>query len=41
VIVQAYYKWPTLIDLPWFNMATQAGGDRLLSGVRVFRNEPF
>lgn len=41
VIVQAYYKWPTLIDLPWFNLATQAGGDRLLSGIRVFRNEPF
>lgn len=41
VIVQAYYKWPTMIDLPWFNLATQAGGDRLLSGIRVFRNEPF
>lgn len=41
VIVQAYYKWPTIIDLPWFNLANQAGGDRLLSGVRVFRNEPF
>jgi hypothetical protein len=41
VIVQAYYKWPTLVDLPWFNLADQAGGDRLLAGVRVFRNEPF
>lgn len=41
VIVQVYYKWPTMIDLPWFNLATSAGGDRLLSGVRVFRNEPF
>lgn len=41
VIVQAYYKWPTMVDLPWFNLANQAGGDRLLSGIRVFRNEPF
>jgi hypothetical protein len=41
VVVQAHYKWPTLIDLPWFNLETQAGGDRLLSGVRVFQNEPF
>lgn len=41
VIVQAYYKWPTLVDLPWFNLADQAGGDRLLAGIRVFRNEPF
>ena len=41
VIVQAYYKWPTLLNLPWFNLANQAGGDRLLSGIRVFRNEPF
>lgn len=41
VIVQTYYKWPTLVDMPWFNLADQAGGDRLLAGVRVFRNEPF
>jgi hypothetical protein len=41
VVVQTYYKWPTLVDLPWFNLADQAGGDRLLAGVRVFRNEPF
>jgi len=41
VLVEAYYKWPTLINLPWFNLATQAGGTRLQSAVRVFRNEPF
>src|SRR3546814_10831981 len=41
VVVQAYYKWPTIVDLPWFNLATLAGDDRLLSGIRVFRNEPF
>jgi Flp pilus assembly protein TadG len=41
VLVQAFYKWPTLINLPGFNLETQAGGTRLLSAVRVFRNEPF
>jgi Flp pilus assembly protein TadG len=41
VLVQAYYKWPTIMNLPGFNLATQAGGTRLLSAVRVFRNEPF
>jgi Flp pilus assembly protein TadG len=41
VLVQAYYKWPTIVNLPWFNLANQAGDTRLLSGVRVFRNEPF
>lgn len=41
VLVEAYYKWPTLLNLPWFNLATQAGGTRLQSAVRVFRNEPF
>lgn len=41
IIAQAFYKWPTLINLPWFNLATQAGGNRLLSAIRVFKNEPF
>ena len=41
IIAQAYYKWPTIIDVPWFNLANQAGGKRLLSAVRVFKNEPF
>lgn len=41
IIAQAFYKWPTFINLPWFNLATQAGGNRLLSAVRVFKNEPF
>ncbi len=41
ILVQAYYKWPTIVSLPWFNLETQAGGNRLLSAVRVFRNEPF
>lgn len=41
VLAQAYYKWPTLVNLPGFNIQTQAGGTRLLSAVRVFANEPF
>ncbi|HEY9010726.1 MAG TPA: TadE/TadG family type IV pilus assembly protein [Devosia sp.] len=41
IIAQAFYKWPTLINVPWFNLANQAGGNRLLSAVRVFKNEPF
>lgn len=41
VLVRAYYKWPVIITLPYFNMETQAGGTRMLSAVRVFRNEPF
>lgn len=41
VLVQAYYKWPTIVNLPGFNLETQAGGTRLLSAIRVFVNEPF
>jgi hypothetical protein len=41
VLVQVYYKWPTLVNLPYFNLATQAGNTRLMSAVRVLRNEPF
>jgi Flp pilus assembly protein TadG len=41
VLVQAYYKWPTLLNLPGINLQTQADHSRLLSAVRVFRNEPF
>lgn len=41
VLVQAYYKWPTLVRLPGFNLQNQVDGTRLLGAVRVFRNEPF
>ena len=40
VLVEAYYKWPTVVNLPWFDLSTQPDGTRLLSAVRVFRNEP-
>jgi Flp pilus assembly protein TadG len=41
VLVQAHYKWPTLVNIGGFNLATQADNSRLLSAVRVFLNEPF
>lgn len=41
IIAQAFYKWPTIINMPWFSLANQAGNDRLLGAVRVFKNEPF
>lgn len=41
MVVQVFYKWPTIVNLPGFNLSTLNGGTRLLSAVRVFRNEPF
>ncbi len=41
VLVQAYYKWPTIVRLLGFNLQDQPDGTRLLGAVRVFRNEPF
>lgn len=39
--VQAYYKWPTVLNLPGFNFQTLPDGTRLLGASRVFKNEPF
>ncbi|RYE08926.1 MAG: pilus assembly protein [Hyphomicrobiales bacterium] len=39
--VFAYYRWPLLVKLPYFNLANAADGTRLLGSTRVFRNEPF
>ncbi|MGB3024979.1 TadE/TadG family type IV pilus assembly protein [Paradevosia shaoguanensis] len=41
VRVQAYYKWPTIVNLGGFNLANYSDGTRLLSAIRVFKNEPF
>lgn len=41
IMVQAYYKWPTIVHLPGFNFQNQPDGSRLLGAVRVFQNEPF
>ncbi len=41
VLVQAFYKWPTLVNLPGFNLGSLPDGSRLLGASRLFRNEPF
>lgn len=41
VLVQAYYKWPTVVHMPGFDLQDQPDGTRLLGAVRVFKNEPF
>jgi len=41
IMVEAYYKWPTFMDFFSFNLSNLPDGTRLLSAVRVFRNEPF
>jgi Flp pilus assembly protein TadG len=39
--VFAYYRWPLVVTLPYFNLKNQPDNYRLLSATRVFRNEPF
>jgi Flp pilus assembly pilin Flp len=41
VQVTAYYRWPLVLKLPYFNFSNQPDSSRLLSATRVFRNEPF
>jgi Flp pilus assembly protein TadG len=41
VQVTAYYRWPLLVILPYFNLRNQPDNYRLISATRVFRNEPF
>ncbi|MCF6327379.1 MAG: pilus assembly protein [Devosiaceae bacterium] len=41
ILVEAYYKWPTMLDILSFDLSNLADGTRMLSAVRVFRNEPF
>ena len=41
VMVQVYYKWPVMLRIGGFNLATSSDGTRLMSSVRVFANEPF
>lgn len=40
VLVQAYYRYPSILQLP-FGQNALADGRRLLSASTVFRNEPF
>ena len=39
--VSAYYRWPLIVVLPYFNLKNQPDNYRLISAIRVFRNEPF
>jgi Flp pilus assembly protein TadG len=41
ILVQAYYKWPVILDFAGFTMANLPEGKRLLAAATVFRNEPF
>ena len=41
VLVEAYYKWPVILNFGGFSLQNQPDGTRLLSGIRLFRNEPF
>lgn len=41
MLVQAYYKWPVILNFANFSLATLGDNTRLLAAVRVFRNEPF
>ncbi len=39
--VFAFYRWPLLVNLPYFNLKNQPDSYRLIGSTRVFRNEPF
>ena len=39
--VTVYYRYPLLLVLPYFNLKNQPDNYRLLSAMRVFRNEPY
>ena len=41
IMVQAYYKWPVMLNFGGFNLQSSPDGTRLLGAVRVFENEPF
>ena len=41
VQVGAYYRYPLVIVLPYFNLKNQPDNYRLIGALRVFRNEPF
>jgi len=41
VQISAYYRYPLIVVLPYFNLKNQPDNYRLLSAIRVFRNEPY
>lgn len=41
MVAEAYYKWPTVMNIMGFNLATMTDGTYLMGAAEVFRNEPF
>lgn len=41
VVVQVYYKWPTVLTLGGLGLGNLPSGKRLMGAATVFRNEPF
>ena len=41
VLVQVYYKWPTILNFGNMTLSNLPDGKRLLGAAAVFRNEPF
>lgn len=41
VLIEAYYKWPSIVSFPGLTAGLTADGKRLLAAARIFRNEPF
>lgn len=41
VMVEVYYKWPVILNFGGFSLQDQPDRTRLLSAMRVFKNEPF
>lgn len=39
--VSAYYRYPLIVVLPYFNLKNQPDNFRLISAISVFRNEPY
>jgi len=39
--ISAYYRYPLIVVLPYFNLKNQPDNYRLLSAITVFRNEPY
>ncbi|SDG60809.1 TadE/TadG family type IV pilus assembly protein [Pelagibacterium luteolum] len=41
VMVEAYYKWPTIFNIPGLHAGQTADGKRLLAAAHAFKTEPF
>lgn len=41
VLVRVFYEWDLLVNIPGVGLSNMANGNRLVSAVTSFRNEPF